>query len=77
MALLGAEVWLVGAVGTRHARALELVVAWLARQTRVASAANVREIILDLGVVISSIEAEELPQALEVLHKGGAGGACS
>jgi hypothetical protein len=62
--LLDAEVWLV------------VVVAWLARETRVASDANLREVILDLCVVIISIEAEEVTEAFEVVHARGAGGAC-
>jgi hypothetical protein len=63
-------------VGTLYARALELVVARLARETRVASAANIWEVVFDICVVVSSIDAEEVTQAIEVVHERGAGGAC-
>ena len=73
VALLGAEVWLVGAVGTLDARALALVVARFARETRVASAANIGDVVFDERFMVSSIQAEELQQALEIVDKGGAG----
>jgi hypothetical protein len=76
VARLRSEVGLVGCIGALHARAVELVVARLAREARVALAADIWEVVLHICLMVSSIQTEELQQSIEVLHGRGAGDAC-